>query len=61
MNYFFAMLKDDRGATMTEYAIIVSLLTAATMGVLIGISNTANSSLSNVANATQNYQVSTPP
>lgn len=57
MNAFVCMLLDESGSAMTEYAIILTLLSAAATAVLVAISVSANSSINNVSTNMQGYQL----
>ncbi len=46
---------------MTEYALILSLLSAAAMAMLIAISKSASASLTNTTGQMQTYQIGPPP
>lgn len=52
-----SMLRDESGTAMTEYAIILTLLSAAATAVLVAISHSANSSINNVSTNMQNYEL----
>ena len=52
-----AMLFDESGSAMTEYAIILTLLSAAATAALVAIATSANGSLNNVSTNMQNYQL----
>ena len=44
-----AMLRDDEGATLVEYALIVALVSVAAIAALTLLGGNANNTLSNVA------------
>jgi pilus assembly protein Flp/PilA len=47
--YFLAMLKNEDGATLVEYALIVSLIAVAAIAALQNLSGHVGSTLSNAA------------
>lgn len=55
------VLLDEGGSAMTEYAIILSLLSIAAMAALIAISTSANTSINGVSQQMQIYQLGGPP
>ena len=55
------MLRDENGSAMTEYAIILSLLSFAAMAALIATSTSANTSINGVSQQMQSYQLNGPP
>ena len=57
MNALVGLLQDETGSAMTEYAIILTLLSAAATGVLVAIAHTANTSINNVSQSMQNYEL----
>ncbi len=57
MNAAVGMLLDESGSAMTEYAIILTLLSAAATAALVAIATSANGSLSNVSSNMQGYQL----
>ena len=57
MNALAGLFHDECGSAMTEYAIILSLLSAAATAALVAIANTANGSLTGVSTAMQGYQL----
>ena len=50
-NDFLSMLRDDEGATLVEYALIVSLIAAVSIVAVKLIGTNASSSLTNTANS----------
>ncbi len=55
------LISDQSGASMTEYALILSLLSAAAMAMLIAISKSASASLTTTTSNMQSYQMGPPP
>lgn|GEM_PF-2701712 len=55
------LLRDECGASMTEYALLLSLLSGAAMAVLIAISRSGNTALVNDASSMQSFQMGPPP
>lgn len=50
MNGFASLIKDERGAALTEYALIMALLAVATIGALTTLGNGIQTGLTNLAN-----------
>lgn len=48
---FFSMLRDDEGATLVEYTLIVALVAAACVVVITALGNTISSSLQKTVNS----------
>ena len=61
MNAVERLLRDESGSAMTEYAIILSLLSFAAMAALIATSTSANTSINGVSQHMQSYQLNGPP
>jgi Flp pilus assembly pilin Flp len=61
MNAFWRMLLDESGTAMTEYAIILTLLSVAATAALVTISNELNGSINEVSTNMQTYELTTPP
>jgi Flp pilus assembly pilin Flp len=59
MNAFVCLLKDETGSAMTEYAIILTLLSAVATAALVAISSTANTSINGVSSNMQDYELGT--
>lgn len=57
MNAVLGLFLDETGSAMTEYAIILTLLSAAATAALVAIAVSANGSLNNVSQNMQNYQL----
>lgn len=55
------LLCDESGSAMTEYAIILTLLSAGATAALLAISKTANGSINSVSTNMQAYQLGGPP
>jgi Flp pilus assembly pilin Flp len=53
------LLRDESGSAMTEYAIILTLLSAAATAVLVTISQTTNTQINSVSTNMQAYQLGT--
>ena len=58
---FSALMRDESGVTMTEYAIILTLLSAASTAALVAIAQSANGSLAQTSGGMQTYQLNSPP
>ena len=56
-----ALMRDERGATMTEYAIILTLLSAASAALLFAISESLNNQYNSMTSSMQGYQAKGPP
>lgn len=52
----YAMLRDERGATMTEYAIILSLLSLAMTVLFVAIATSLNEQYGSMTSNMQTYQ-----
>lgn len=52
----YAMLRDERGATMTEYAIILSLLSLAMTVLFVAIATSLNGQYGSMTSNMQTYQ-----
>ena len=50
MTTFLAMLRDDDGAAMMEYALVLALLALAAIAALTGLSRAIGATLNNVSN-----------
>jgi len=61
MNVVRRLLIDDSGASMTEYAVIISLLSVGAMAMLIAIAYSSSNSLSTTTGNIQGYQAASPP
>lgn len=57
MNAIVNLLCDESGSAMTEYAIILTLLSAGATGTLLMIAGTLNGSINGVSTQMQNYQL----
>lgn len=57
MNAVLGLFLDETGSAITEYAIILTLLSAAATAALVAIAVSANGSLNNVSQNMQNYQL----
>ncbi|HEV3154403.1 MAG TPA: hypothetical protein VGZ02_11410 [Candidatus Baltobacteraceae bacterium] len=57
MNALVGLLQDETGSAMTEYAIILTLLSAGATAVLVVIAHTANTSINHVSQSMQNYEL----
>jgi Flp pilus assembly pilin Flp len=55
------LLRDETGAAMTEYALVLALLSGPAMAVLIAIMGSANTALLNDATKMTAFQTATPP
>lgn len=53
INMLSTMLRDDEGATMVEYGVIVALIAAVCIGVVGFLGGKVNTAFSNVNNAMQ--------
>lgn len=49
MNVFFALLRDERGAALTEYALMLSMIALASVTALYGLSGQLSKTLKNLA------------
>ena len=47
-------VRDDKGASLVEYALLLALIAVVAIGALIFLGNTVNNTLNNVANAINN-------
>jgi len=54
---FIGLLRDETGSAMTEYAIILTLLSAAATAAFVAISISANTSINNVSTGMQGYEL----
>lgn len=59
MDAFISLLHDETGSAMTEYAIILTLLSAAATAALVAIATSANTSINNVSTHMQGYEMGT--
>lgn len=48
---FLKLIKNNRGATAIEYALIAALISVAAIGAMQGIGNALNTTFNNVSNA----------
>ena len=55
------LIEDQSGATMTEYAIILTLLSAASTALLVAISQNLNAQYNGMTTSMQGYQSQGPP
>ena len=55
------LLQDDSGAVLTEYGLVLALLSGAAMVGTIAIAVSANAEYTNMANSMQSFQLGTPP
>jgi Flp pilus assembly pilin Flp len=55
------LLQDESGAAMTEYALVLALLSGPAMVALMGVANGASTALLANAKAMTNFQVQPPP
>ncbi len=58
MNAFTAMLKDEQGAALTEYALILALLAVAAIVAVQTLSSGVQAGLNNASQQLQNSQTS---
>ncbi len=49
MNVFLALLRDERGAALTEYALVLTVIAAASIVALYGLSGQLSKTLQNLA------------
>jgi len=56
-----AMLRDESGAALTEYGLVVALLSAGAMAVLLLVAASANGAYNNITQNMQAFQTATPP
>lgn len=49
MNTFSALLRDERGAALTEYALVLAVIAAASVVALAGLSGQLSATLQNLA------------
>jgi Flp pilus assembly pilin Flp len=61
MSALLRLLRDEGGSAMTEYAVILSLLSCAATAALIATSQSANSSINGISSQMQSYQLNGPP
>lgn len=48
---FFSMLRDDQGATLVEYSLIVALIAAVCIGAVTALGSKASNKLNSAANS----------
>jgi pilus assembly protein Flp/PilA len=48
------LVKDDTGASLVEYALLLALIAVVAIGALVFLGNTVNTTLNHVANAINN-------
>ena len=61
MNVLLCILRDENGSAMTEYAVILTLLSIAATAALYAIANSSNTSINSASTGMQNYQLNSPP
>ncbi len=55
------LLQDESAAAMTEYALVLSLLSGPAMAALILLANGSSDALAKASSAMTNFQLETPP